>query len=69
VGASLTLFLRRSARLMLCMAVSSFLPVPRLGLVNPEGHIAFSLFPHLSAIPRYSQYSGPLTQFILTGAS
>src|SRR5713226_6949305 len=37
---------------MLCMAVSSFLPVPRLGLVNPEGYIAFSLFPHLSAIPR-----------------
>jgi hypothetical protein len=36
---------------MLCMAVSSFLPVPRLGLVNPEGYIAFSLFPHLSAIP------------------
>jgi hypothetical protein len=31
--------------------VSSFLPVPRLGLVNPEGYIAFSLFPHLSAIP------------------
>ena len=31
--------------------MSSFLPVPRLGLVNPEGYIAFSLFPHLSAIP------------------
>jgi len=31
--------------------VSSFLPVLRLGLVNPEGYIAFSLFPHLSAIP------------------
>jgi hypothetical protein len=33
------------------LAVSSFLPVPRLGLANPEGYIAFSLFPHLSAIP------------------
>jgi hypothetical protein len=32
--------------------VSSFLPVPRLGLANPEGYIAFSLFPHLSAIPQ-----------------
>ena len=31
--------------------MSSFLPVLRLGLVNPEGYIAFSLFPHLSAIP------------------
>jgi hypothetical protein len=25
--------------------------VPRLGLINLEGYIAFSLFPHLSAIP------------------
>ena len=31
--------------------MSSFLPILRLGLVNPEGYIAFSLFPHLSAIP------------------
>jgi hypothetical protein len=31
--------------------VSSFLPVLRLGLVNPEGYIAFPLFPHLSDIP------------------
>jgi hypothetical protein len=53
VGASLTLFLTDGALLGLCSAwaVSSFLPVPRLGLVNPEGYIAFSLFPHLSAIP------------------
>jgi hypothetical protein len=54
VGASLTLFLTDGALLGLCSAsaVSSFLPVPRLGLVNPEGYIDFSLFPHLSAIPR-----------------
>ena len=54
VGASLTLFLTDGALLGLCSAwaVSSFLPVPRLGLVNPEGYIAFSLFPHLSAISR-----------------
>ena len=53
MGASLTLFLTDGALLGLCSAwaVSSFLPVPRLGLVNPEGYIAFSLFPHLSAIP------------------
>src|SRR5712692_2645987 len=53
VGASLTLFLTDGALLGLCSAwaVSSFLPVPRLGLVNPEGYIAFSLFPHLSDIP------------------
>jgi 4-amino-4-deoxy-L-arabinose transferase-like glycosyltransferase len=38
-------------------AVSSFLPVPRLGLVNPEGYIALSLFPHLSAIP-HDRYDG-----------
>jgi hypothetical protein len=37
-------------------AVSSFLPVPRLGLVNPEGYIALSLFPHLSAIPPVMSY-------------
>jgi hypothetical protein len=30
---------------------SGDLPVPRLGLVNPEGYIALSLFPHLSDIP------------------
>ena len=30
--------------------MSSFLLVLRLGLVNPEGYTAFSLFPHLSAI-------------------
>jgi len=41
--------------------VSSFLPVLRLGLVNPEGYIAFSLFPHLSAIPpRPVHFSQPL---------
>ena len=53
MGASLTLFLTDGALLGSCSAwaVSSFLPVPRLGLVNPEGYIAFSLFPHLSAIP------------------
>jgi len=33
--------------------MSSFLPVPRLGLVNPEGYIAFSLFPHRSDIPQH----------------
>jgi hypothetical protein len=33
--------------------VSSFLPILRLGLVNPEGYLAFSLFPHLSAIPLF----------------
>jgi hypothetical protein len=32
-------------------AVFSFLPVLRRGLINLEGYIAFSLFPHLSAIP------------------
>jgi hypothetical protein len=32
-------------------AVFSFLPVLRLGLINLEGYTAFSLFPHLSAIP------------------
>jgi hypothetical protein len=32
--------------------VFSFLPVLRRGLINLEGYIAFSLFPHLSAIPR-----------------
>jgi len=31
--------------------VFSFLPVLRRGLINLEGYIAFSLFPHLSAIP------------------
>jgi hypothetical protein len=38
------------ALLGLCSAsaVSSFLPLLRLGLVNPEGYIAFSPFPHLS---------------------
>ena len=40
-----------AARFMLCMAVFSFLPALRLGLINLEGYIAFSLFPHLSAIP------------------
>ena len=52
VGASLTLCLTEGALLGLRSAsvVSSFLPVLRLGLVNPEGYIAFSLFPHLSAI-------------------
>jgi hypothetical protein len=34
-------------------AVFSFLPALRLGLINLEGYIAFSLFPHLSAIPRH----------------
>jgi hypothetical protein len=33
-------------------AVFSFLPVLRRGLINLEGYIAFSLFPHLSAIPQ-----------------
>jgi fido (protein-threonine AMPylation protein) len=32
--------------------VFSFLPVLRRGLINLEGYIAFSLFPHLSAIPQ-----------------
>jgi hypothetical protein len=32
-------------------AVFSFLPVLRRGLINLEGYTAFSLFPHLSAIP------------------
>jgi hypothetical protein len=52
VGASLTLFLTDGVLLGLCSAsaVSSFLPVLRLGLVNLEGYIAFPLFPHLSAI-------------------
>jgi hypothetical protein len=49
---------------MLCMAVSSFLPVPRLGLVNPEGYIAFSLFPHLSAIPQTLQVSKPIPSIV-----
>jgi hypothetical protein len=31
--------------------VFSFLPVLRRGLINLEGYTAFSLFPHLSAIP------------------
>ena len=54
MGASLTLFLTDGVLLGLCSAsaVSSFLPVPRLGLVNPEGYIALSLFPHLSVVPR-----------------
>ncbi len=54
MGASLTLFLPDGALLGLCSAwaVSSFLPVLRLGLVNPEGYIAFPLFPHLSDIPQ-----------------
>src|SRR5690242_5682229 len=53
VGASLTLFLTDGRLLGLCSAsaVSSFLLVLRLGFVNLEGYIAFSLFPHLSAIP------------------
>jgi hypothetical protein len=34
-------------------AVFSFLPVLRRGLINLEGYIAFSLFPHLSAIPQW----------------
>jgi len=37
-------------------AVSSFLPVSRLGLINLEGYIAFSLFPLLSAIPLYQAF-------------
>jgi integrase len=32
--------------------VFSFLPVLRRGLINLEGYTAFSLFPHLSAIPQ-----------------
>jgi len=36
--------------------VSSFLPVSRLGLINLEGYIAFSLFPLLSAIPLYQAF-------------
>jgi hypothetical protein len=32
-------------------AVFSFLPALRRGLINLEGYTAFSLFPHLSAIP------------------
>src|SRR6266851_4039266 len=53
VGTPLTPFLTDGALLGLCSAsaVSSFLPVLRLGLVNPEGYIAFPLFPHLSDIP------------------
>jgi hypothetical protein len=53
VGDSLTLFLTDGVLLGLCSAsaVSSFLPVPRRGLINLEGYIAFSLIPHLSAIP------------------
>ena len=53
MGASLTPFLTDGALLGLCSAsaVFSFLPVSRLGLINLEGYIAFSLFPHLSAIP------------------
>ena len=31
--------------------MSSFLPVFRLGLANPERYIAFPLFPHLSDLP------------------
>jgi hypothetical protein len=31
-------------------AVFSFLPVSGMGLVNPEGYIALSLFPHLSVL-------------------
>jgi len=31
-------------------AVFSFLPVLRHGSFNPEGYIAFSLFPHLSVL-------------------
>jgi hypothetical protein len=30
--------------------VFSFLPVSGMGLVNPEGYIALSLFPHLSVL-------------------
>jgi hypothetical protein len=54
VGDSLALFLTDGVLLGLCSAsaVSSFLPVPRLGLINLEGYIAFSLFPHLSDIPQ-----------------
>ena len=61
MGASLTLFLTDGALLGLCSAwaVSSFLPVPRLGLVNPQGYIAFSLFPHLSVIPRIAIINVP----------
>jgi hypothetical protein len=53
VGASLSLFLTDGVLLGLCSAsaVFSFLPVLRRGLINLEGYIAFSLFPHLSAIP------------------
>jgi len=48
------------ALLGLCSAsaVSSFLPVLRLGLVNPEGYIAFPLFPHLSDIPQLFSRNG-----------
>jgi hypothetical protein len=53
VGASLSLFLTDGVLLGLCSAsaVFSFLPVLRRGLINLEGYTAFSLFPHLSAIP------------------
>jgi hypothetical protein len=44
---SLTLFLTDGVLLgCSASAVSSFLPVPRLGLINLEGYIAFSLYPH-----------------------
>jgi hypothetical protein len=38
--------------------VFSFLPVLRRGLINLEGYTAFSLFPHLSAIPHLTQSKG-----------
>jgi hypothetical protein len=39
--------------------VFSFLPVLRRGLINLEGYIAFSLFPHLSAIPPFAACDDP----------
>ncbi len=58
VGASLTLFLTDGALLGLCSAwaVSSFLPVPRLGLVNPGRlHRLFSISTPLG----YTSYHWP----------
>jgi hypothetical protein len=34
------------------MAVFSFLPVPRRGLINRKVYTAFSLFPHLLTLPQ-----------------
>jgi hypothetical protein len=36
--------------------VFSFLPVSGMGLVNPEGYIALSLFPHLSVLSRKAPF-------------